>query len=136
MTRIKPECIDFNGYARNEGFKPDKEEITLETDLKAAVEINNNSAEVLMSVSVGTLEDNNSPFMVGAELRGYFDYNLGEDESEHGFDSFLRINGVAILYPYVRSLISNITNLSNEYPGYNLPTINVHRVLEEQDGEI
>lgn len=131
--------IEFKGYKvvkykyeRNEGFiRNPEEKISVESDLNAETKISKNEAFISMAVVVGSLEDTSSPFRVETLIKGYFEYNFEEDEGQIGFKNFLEVNGVAILYPYLRSLISNITNMSNEFPGYNMPTINVHEVLKE-----
>ncbi|MCI1632814.1 MAG: protein-export chaperone SecB [Liquorilactobacillus nagelii] len=45
----------------------------------------------------------------------------------------VRNNAVAILYPYARAIVATLTTTSNEFPGYNMPTINVNKVLAQQD---
>lgn len=121
-------------YKKNNAFQPSDDGISLENEISVSLDINDDQADLLLKVRVGSFKED-SPFSVETELIGHFEYNKDEDEKDHGFDSFLKVNGVAILYPYVRSLISNVINLSNEFPSYNLPTINVHRVLEEQEGK-
>nr|WP_278415790.1 protein-export chaperone SecB [Lactobacillus taiwanensis] len=47
--------------------------------------------------------------------------------------NFVKKTTVAILYPYIRQLISSLTQESNEYPSYILPTINVAKMLNKTD---
>ncbi|WP_187331134.1 protein-export chaperone SecB, partial [Lactiplantibacillus plantarum] len=54
------------------------------------------------------------------------------DHNQVGIDTLIKKNAVAILYPYVRSLVSGITNASNQFPALILPTINVAQLLDEQ----
>lgn len=58
------------------------------------------------------------------------------DQAQVGIDTLINKNAVAILYPYVRALVSGITNASNEYPALILPTINVSQILGEHSTDI
>lgn len=72
------------------------------------------------------------PFFVDVELVGDFKYNNDEDELNRGFNEFLLTSGAAILYPYLRSTVSSLTNLS-EFPAYTLPTINIGKVISQNN---
>ena len=85
-----------------------------------------------MSVIVGSLEDKTIPFQVSCSIIGTFVYEPDEDATNVGLDALVRNNAVAILYPYVRAIIATLTTTSNEFPGYNMPTINVSELLAQQ----
>ncbi|MCI1071666.1 protein-export chaperone SecB [Lactococcus lactis] len=59
--------------------------------------------------------------MANIEITGYF--AVDPELKEEKVRSFIRINGTAILFPYVRSIVSFITSMDNEN-AILLPTIN------------
>ncbi|RKD29993.1 hypothetical protein BG617_01670 [Lactiplantibacillus paraplantarum] len=73
------------------------------------------------------------PFRASITINGTFEFNVSEDDSGVGVDMLIRNNAVAILYPYARALIANLTLSSNEYPAVTLPTINVAKVLANSE---
>lgn len=129
--------LEFNGYQvmrslyeKNMNFYNSSELIELEPVFEANIEKKENSAVVFLNVSIGSTENNLSPFYVDISVKGSFEFHPEDDENNYGMDIFLEHNAVAILYPYIRALVSNVINSSNEFPGYNLPTINISEALK------
>lgn len=77
----------------------------------------------------------NFPFELDVAITGEFTYKPDEDESERGFEQLLKVNGSAILFPYLRALISQLTNMSNEFPALTLPTINLAAYFSDQGNQ-
>ncbi|MFT8410707.1 MAG: protein-export chaperone SecB [Schleiferilactobacillus perolens] len=73
------------------------------------------------------------PFHVEADISGHFTYNPDEDEAQIGFKRLLNVNGSAIMFPYLRALVSQITGMSNEFPSLILPTINLAAYFDQQE---
>lgn len=73
------------------------------------------------------------PFKIECEVVGEFKYNADKNDTKISEEAIIKNNTVAILYPYIRQLISSLTQQSNEYPSYILPTINVGKVLDKND---
>lgn len=73
-------------------------------------------------------EENNYPFSFKAEIIGTFEID-SDDENEK--KNLAEKNSVAILFPYVRALISTFTSASNVEPVI-LPPINVAQYLENK----
>lgn len=131
--------LKFNGYTvkemryrSNNNFKK-RNQVDLDPKLQATNEIENNNIIVNLSVTVGSLEDESMPFEASCSVQGKFEYKPEEDENNIGVDTFVRNNAVAILYPYVRAIIATLTTSSNEFPGYNMPTINVSEALKSNE---
>lgn len=120
--------LSYERKGANEG-----KEIKLSPQLFSDIKINEDtkSATVILEVRLKP----NEVFDLDVKIEGYFSYSKVEDEKEIGFASFLKTNGVAILYPYLRSIVSTVTGLSNEFPQLILPTINVAKALEDQKNE-
>lgn len=62
------------------------------------------------------------------EIQGGFSTELNLEAEE--FDNFISINGVSILFPYIRSTVSMITSLDSG-ESVLLPTINVAELYND-----
>ncbi|WP_204121308.1 MULTISPECIES: protein-export chaperone SecB [Levilactobacillus] len=120
-------------YKRNESFDINQKSIELVPNLSVNSTNNGENARVILNVRVGSLEDKNYPFEVFCSVEGKFIYNSTEDNNNIGIDTFIRNNCVAILYPYARALVASLTTSSNEFPGFNMPTINVGQMLAKSE---
>lgn len=134
-------AISFEGYKvnkmayqKNPTFV-DSENINFENNISFTFHLDdkNEKAMVIIGIESGSLEDETLPFLVEAEVEGYFTYSAEEDETGIGFENFIRSNCAAILYPYLRSTISTLTNIANDFPTYNLPTINITKAIKESN---
>ncbi|WP_204122487.1 protein-export chaperone SecB [Lacticaseibacillus mingshuiensis] len=131
--------LDFKGYtvtqmaySKNAAFDQVNRQISLNPKLSEKHIIEDSSATINLRVVAGSDEGDKLPFSVSCEVQGKFIYNFEEDENNLGAEVFVRNNGVAILYPYVRAIIGNLTAFSNEFPGFFLPTINVAKALADK----
>ena len=95
---------------------------------------NVNTKNLLFNVKIGDLESEDSPFYIDIVINGLFEYVPEENELELSMDDYLKENGIAILFPYARSIISTLTSQSNSsYPTIILPTINVPEVVRRSE---
>lgn len=133
VLEFKDYAVKEQSYKKNEKFKKTGQSITLnpQIDLNIENDVKKDSILVNLGVRIGSLTDD--PFEVIVQVCGKFVYHIEKDTNHVGVDTLIRSNAVAILYPYVRSLVSGLTNTSNEYPAFLLPTINVAQVLKEQE---
>ena len=69
--------------------------------------------------------ENNYPFELEIEITGFF------TTTGDAVDRF-KANAIAIMYPYVRAIVSTYTALAN-IPPLILPAINVNALLEQQN---
>ncbi|MGX9806134.1 protein-export chaperone SecB [Exiguobacterium acetylicum] len=76
-------------------------------------------------------EENNYPFSIFLDVTGIFQLDNIERERR---EDFAEVNAVAILFPYLRSLVSTYTANSN-VPALILPPINVMKLLESQENK-
>lgn len=132
--------LDFKGYVikemnyyENDSFNIKGNSLELSPELSARTKHDNNEITIDLSVEIGKKDDSQTPFVVSCSIQGKFVYHPDEDEGKFGINTFMRNNCVAILYPYVRAIVGNLTALSNKYPGYYMPTINVSSALAEND---
>ena len=95
---------------------------------------NVNTKNLLFNVKIGDLESEDSPFYIDIVINGLFEYVPEENELELSMDDYLKENGIAILIPNARSIISKLTSQSNSsYPTIILPTINVPEVVRRSE---
>lgn len=134
-------AINFEGYKSNKMIYQknssfiDFEDVNFENNISFTFHIDdeNEKAVVIIGLETGSLEDEKLPFYIDVEVEGYFTYSAEEDETDAGFENFIRYNCAAILYPYLRSIISTLTNTANDFPPYNLPTINIVKAIQQSD---
>jgi preprotein translocase subunit SecB len=127
----------FNNYVINKSlfevnqeFNP-TEEVSLDFKLSTDFKTNKNNDEALVVLICEVFKgykEKNYPFYIYVEIIGNF-YLQGEAELE--FIELCKVNGTAILFPYLRAYISYITSISG-VPNLILPTVNVLKMLEDK----
>lgn len=73
--------------------------------------------------------DNAAPFEMNLEIAGLFELVDGETKD---IDSFMNSNAVGIIFPYLRSIISNVMS-SMMLPPIILPIVDARSIGEEND---
>ena len=103
---------------QNNNFKNPREPINVVFYLNHETIQKENNMKIILKVEVfKNAEEKNYPFYMKVELEGNFETE-GEDIER------FEINGIALLYPYVRAIVSTYTANSN-MPTLILPPINV-----------
>jgi len=128
--------ISFDGYRVNELFfakkKPDKPAIPTEKPsfspvFSRVIESDDmGSCLVTLSVKIGDEPEDSVPFSIRVSLTGKFTINEKERAKE-----IMEVNGTAILFPYLRSTVSQLTLSANLSPVI-LPTINLVEMLNNE----
>lgn len=127
-------------YLKNKKFVPNKSrKLNTSIDCFSTIRYPNDGYDGVVSIKMilGNTKESNSPFFLEVELSGIFRFELNEDavtsrsEIVEEMKKMLALNGNAILFPYVRSLISDITLRTNQFPAYILPTMNFVELLEK-----
>ncbi|WP_162106043.1 protein-export chaperone SecB [Bacillus subtilis] len=70
-------------------------------------------------------------FYLNCKVQGHFIFNNDEFPEEEKV-KFFKVNGVSILFPYLRSLVSDLTSKGSEQPVI-LPTMNVAQMIKDQE---
>lgn len=106
--------------------------VSIDFNIKRKVvmsEDDNNTMYVTLNISIfENAKDRNYPFSMKVSLTGIFE--VDDIATEQAFN-LAEINAVAILFPYLRSLISTYTANANVQP-LILPPINVVKLIETQ----
>lgn len=132
-------CVEYMNYKRNSNFwdelnseNQQVKEVDIAPEFSFDILLAPGSylqANVIVGVKVGSEENSNSPFRVEAVLRGFFEITTGSIERDRAL-KFYSENAIAILYPYLRSLVSDLTGKSDHQP-LVLPTLNIIKIAQE-----
>lgn len=123
MTNQEP-VINLNGYSihkisykKHDSFE-DLENLTLEDgSVSVGISLNEDESKSEVKIKTEILDKENNRSII-VEIAGYFDINIKEEP-----EKYLAVNGSAMLYPYLRSVVSIISSLDSENQ-ILLPTIN------------
>lgn len=126
--RFKDYIVNNIEFRNNVSFveKP----VEIDFDINSEVNFINES-EFLLGIEVELFreaEKNNYPFNFKVEIIGSFEIECDDEEKKNILSEQ---NSVAILFPYVRALISTYTSASNVAP-IILPPINVVKYLQNK----
>lgn len=78
-----------------------------------------------------TFNDISNDRTINVTLLGQFDINPDLDDEEE-IKKYLALNGTAILYPYLRSVVSMVSSLDSD-SAILLPTVNVNELMNEEN---
>ncbi|HEC2148858.1 protein-export chaperone SecB [Staphylococcus delphini] len=67
---------------------------------------------------------------IKVKVLGIFEFPNIENNQGYDLDEILKVNGTAILFPYIRTLISSLTSLDDSTEHVLLPAINVKSMFE------
>lgn len=95
--------------------------------------LSENSIRVKLGISSGDQNLEENEYYLKIVITG--DFSIKKDTNEHDsetLDRILKQNTIAILYPYVRSIASDITSKGSIIP-LIIPPINVAAMIEESE---
>lgn len=126
----------INYYVNNVEFYNNElfEEGTIEIDMKMNKDIkylDDDENTVLVTVNAKIFEGaekNNYPFTMNISITGIFQI---EDITDEHSKELAEVNSIAILFPYLRSLVSTYTANAN-VPPLILPPINVLKLVGDE----
>lgn len=117
--------ITFENYKINKIVLRDLKEDEEKEKFGISIGINQKRDQVKLGIEITTKSRFIEIEMLGIFI---FDNNMPEKEKE----KFLKINGVSILYPYIRAYISTITSFNKEGNALIIPTVNFQSLYEEE----
>ncbi len=109
-------------YLNDVETQSDELNVKFSSDKEIDKELNNMLVE--LDVKIG--DKDKSPFFMNICLEGLFE--LSQDYLDYDIDNFYS-NALAILYPYIRAIVSTYTAGANIQPVI-LPTINIKKMLK------
>jgi preprotein translocase subunit SecB len=111
-------------FIRNENYNAE-EKTKIQFAIKKQAKKNDNKMEITLCTTVfENAKDNNYPFEMNVEITGFFAIESEDKEIN------LEPNAVAILYPYIRAIVSTYTANAN-VNALILPPINVNNLFKE-----
>lgn len=136
--------LKFNGYnveklnynKNNSKDMNSSETVSLTPQIMFKIALKENNplrANVLIGVRLG-YGNNVLPFKVEAVIKGHFELEGEEDTELENIYKFYLQNGTAILYPYLRAIVTTLTGTGN-YQAIILPTVNFYKMIENSDLE-
>lgn len=125
LLKYKVDKIEFN---LNENYKIIQgTSIELNQNLERIIsKIDENTLQVTLKYDIYNLENKQVPFTMSIIISSVFSLLNWEQESNK---EIATVNTVAILFPFMRSLIATITANAN-VPPYILPVLNVSAWLD------
>jgi preprotein translocase subunit SecB len=124
-------------HYRNNPFVEDAKERDITPYFEFRIEHRNkdkSDAGIFLSIQIG--EKDSEDFYLEAQIFGAFNINLDEEMSIESKESMYRINAIAILFPYLRSLVSDITSKGSDGDQIILPPLNIQKMLGESSEEL
>ena len=114
--------IDFK---KNENYNG--ESVELDTDLSVNIRTNKDNSKMAVEMTIKIFDDEKMeyPFRLEVIVVGQFE---SDGDVKNNVREFLA-NAVAILFPYVRALVTNCTANANVVP-LILPTINTNNLVK------
>ncbi|HEX3038162.1 MAG TPA: protein-export chaperone SecB [Oscillospiraceae bacterium] len=133
--KMAQSALKFNGYEvqniyfeKNDAFfTKDNNEVELSPSFQRKI-FKNDKNDYIVELGFEIkpdLEGNLVPFTLKVNIAGCFTFD--DDD-----DTLVKENAVAILFPYLRALISTITANAN-IPPLILPTINIVEMLKQEE---
>lgn len=121
--------VDKINYQLNKNAIPHNISLSVENfKLARQVFINGNEGQLIIQVELFEKENNNYPFYLSFIIYGIFTNNGLEAEQ---FKRAVEYNGTALLFPFIRSTVADITKIANNGNPLLLPTINVNALIED-----
>ncbi|WP_035571558.1 protein-export chaperone SecB [Halonatronum saccharophilum] len=120
--------IEFN---LNHDFENEGIQVKADTEVEVSKKEDENKGLVKITILIwDNANKENYPFRLKISIIGQFSADCAMEENQ--FHEMCRYNGSAILLPFLRSAITDITKVANVTP-LILPLINVQNLLDESD---
>lgn len=129
LSSLKFEAYVVNKvlFKRNENLNENIKEWKLSFDVKNKTQVNKEKNKMKITLNVDIFkEEENPPFTMDTEIIGMFSLNGDDDIKTY------EANAIAIMYPYLRAIVSTYTASANVVPVI-LPAINVNAMLKRKD---
>lgn len=118
----------INKNYENSGLCDDLE---LQIEMGVAISVVSEDAKkIMISLSVDIFKDyleKCAPYFISLTMDGFFE--LEENMEYDEIENFCRTSGVSIMFPYVRSAVTDLTKIANQ-DALVLPLINVKKLVE------
>lgn len=134
MSEIKNSGIDFRGitlenltYTTNIKNRENRD-IQIEYGTKFDIAPTGKQLVVHLTVMVNKKKVDTAPFVLDASIVGLFEQQ-GEEASLK-MEEFAKVNALAIMFPFVRELVFNVTCRSIHFPPLVITPVNLSNLAE------
>ncbi|NSM92016.1 protein-export chaperone SecB [Enterococcus faecalis] len=138
MAKIafKEYYLDKITYKENENYNQESDNpLKISTNFNSDILFSKDNVLVSIEAELGDFDDEDCPFKLEVSLNGYFKYTVDKDDSKdvEQLKQLVTQNALAILYPYLRNVVSDVTLKSNRFPAYILPVMNIAELMKKND---
>ncbi|MDW4255971.1 pretranslocase subunit SecB family protein [Staphylococcus saprophyticus] len=124
--------VDSMYYKTNPNFDLKSKEIIINEEIYADINIIEEDETAMITLQAKLEESEEVPFSFDVSIVGYFEFDVEESDGIQ-FKDFLKTNAIAILFPYLRTIVSDLTGKSNRFPNYNMPVRNIANEIAENN---
>lgn len=124
--------IDYIQYSVNEDFN-NREEVELDLEIEVSVKVKDDELKSAITLIAHVFDDaknKNYPFSLDVSITGFF--SAEGDMKPDEFKEYCKCNGTAVLFPFLRSTIADVTRTANVQP-LILPLFNIHNLIKQQE---
>lgn len=126
VLKFENYIVDEINFKNNNKFQIENKPIKIDFGIKKSKVLEDNKMIIKLYTEVfKNAEENNYPFEMSLCITGYF--TISDPTEKFNFEP----NAIAILYPYIRSIVSTYTVNANVGPVI-LPAINVNEMLKQE----
>ncbi|AKX93417.1 protein translocase subunit secB [Moorella thermoacetica] len=123
----------YLSYKLNQNFKSQKNKsIPLDFKVRTESTVDETNNEITVDLFCNIFEEGpekDNPFHLKVNLRGWFKASSSVEKNE--LYRYAEINAPAILFPFLRTVVSSVTMAAN-VPPVILPLVNINRLNEIQ----
>ncbi|PTX16410.1 protein translocase subunit secB [Halanaerobium congolense] len=125
--------IDEFVFKKNENFTKDKnQKIDVDLNFEFDTERNQDNFKRIVTCYIfdENYVENNKPFYLKLKINGIF-FLADYDENNRKHKEIIKKNTLAILFPYIRSIISHMT-LEMQVGPVQMPPMNINHFFDEE----
>ncbi|MFW6016890.1 MAG: protein-export chaperone SecB [bacterium] len=121
--------IENISFQYNNNFDNDEVNIEIETEIDFEIDTDINKGKVIIKMLLwDNAKKDNKPFRLEISISGIF--SADDEMEEEEFTSMCKYNAVSILFPFLRSAITDVTKIANITP-LVIPLINIQQFVEK-----
>ncbi len=125
--------VDDLVFKRNLNYQKEIDSDVVKCKFNIGYHSTSEENKLLVSVTTQLFDDSFSeeenPFYLYLTVSGLFEFNQDENMDKKISDKVLKANSIAILFPYIRSIITNITASAN-IPPVVMPPVNTYKLIQ------
>lgn len=118
-------------FSLNEEILAEDKEFTIKKELRVGLDRDEKDKNLIKVAVQVKNEDKESPFNFDLIYEGFFKFESTEEIPDEKIEKIGIINCAAIIFPYLREHLADLTRRSG-LPAFHLPPINFVKVYESQ----